>query len=52
MGVAEVVDADVEVGSGRLYGGTNRNIVERAFNQVMIWRGLANRYDKHALVVR
>ncbi len=28
----------------------NRNVVERAFNH--IWRGLATRYDKHALVYR
>jgi len=29
-----------------------RNVVERAFNQLNQWRGLATRYDKHALVYR
>lgn len=26
-----------------------RNTIERAFNQLKTWRGLATRYDKHAL---
>jgi len=30
----------------------NRNVVERAFNHLKNWRGLATRYDKHALVYR
>jgi transposase len=30
----------------------NRNVVERGFNQLKNWRGLATRYDKHALVFR
>jgi transposase len=30
----------------------NRNVVERGFNQIKNWRGLATRYDKHALVYR
>lgn len=30
----------------------NRNVVERAFNHFKNWRGLATRYDKHALVFR
>jgi transposase len=30
----------------------NRNVVERAFNHFKNWRGLASRYDKHALVYR
>jgi transposase len=29
-----------------------RNVIERAFNTVKHWRGLATRYDKHALVYR
>jgi transposase len=29
-----------------------RNVVERAFNQLKNWRGIATRYDKHALVYR
>jgi len=29
-----------------------RNIVERAFNKLKQWRGLATRYDKHALIYR
>ena len=29
-----------------------RNVVERAFNRLKQWRGLATRYDKHALVYR
>lgn len=29
-----------------------RNVVERAFNTVKHWRGLATRYDKHAIVYR
>ncbi len=29
-----------------------RNVVERAFNVFKNWRGLATRYDKHALVYR
>jgi transposase len=29
-----------------------RNVVERTFNQFKNWRGLATRYDKHALVFR
>src|SRR5262245_43739367 len=28
------------------------NVVERAFNHLKNWRGLATRYDKHALVYR
>ena len=30
----------------------NRNVVERAFNKLKNWRGIATRYDKHALVYR
>ena len=30
----------------------NRNVIERAFNQLKNWRGIATRYDKHALVHR
>jgi transposase len=30
----------------------HRNVVERAFNHMKNWRGLATRYDKHALVFR
>jgi transposase len=30
----------------------HRNVVERAFNRLKNWRGLATRYDKHALVYR
>jgi transposase len=30
----------------------NRNVVERAFNQLKNWRGLATRYDKYALTYR
>jgi transposase len=30
----------------------NRNVVERAFNQLKNWLGLATRCDKHALVYR
>ena len=30
----------------------HRNVVERAFNHFKNWRGLATRYDKHALVYR
>lgn len=30
----------------------NRNVVERSFNLLKGWRGLATRYDKHALVFR
>ncbi len=29
-----------------------RNVVERAFNQLKAWRGIATRYDKHATVFR
>lgn len=29
-----------------------RNTVERFFNRIRQWRGLATRYDKHALVYR
>ena len=29
-----------------------RNVIERAFNQLKNWRGLASRYDKHAVVYR
>jgi hypothetical protein len=29
-----------------------RNVVERAFNHFKNWRGLATRYDKHALIYR
>ena len=31
---------------------TNRKVVERTFNHFKNWRGLATRYDKHALVYR
>ena len=27
-----------------------RNVIERAFNQLKSWRGIATRYDKHATV--
>ena len=30
----------------------NRNVVERGFNQLKNWRGLAIRYDKHAVIYR
>jgi len=30
----------------------NRNVVERFFNRMKNWRGLASRYDKHALTYR
>ena len=29
-----------------------RNVIERAFNKLKKWLGLATRYDKHALVYR
>jgi putative transposase len=29
----------------------SRNVVERAFNRLKDWRGLATRYDEHAAVV-
>ena len=29
-----------------------RNVVERTFNQFKQWRGIATRYDKHALIYR
>lgn len=32
--------------------GQNRNVIERAFNQLKNWRGIGTRYDKHALVYR
>ena len=28
------------------------NVIERAFNGFKQWRGLATRYDKHAIVYR
>ena len=30
----------------------HRNVVERAFNHLKQWRGLATRYDKHAITYR
>ena len=33
-----------------LYKG--RNVVERGFNKIKNWRGLATRYDKHAVIYR
>jgi len=30
----------------------NRNVVERGFNRLKQWRGIATRYDKHALTYR
>ncbi len=30
----------------------NRNVVERCFNRLKGWRGLATRYNKHALIYR
>ena len=30
----------------------NRNVIERFFNRVKNWRGIATRYDKHAVVYR
>ncbi len=29
-----------------------RNVIERAFNQLKAWRGIATRYDKYATVFR
>ena len=29
-----------------------RNVVERAFNRLKQWRGIATRYDKHAVIYR
>ena len=31
---------------------SDRNVVERAFNQLKNWRGLVTRYDKHVLTYR
>jgi transposase len=28
------------------------NVIERTFNQLKAWRGIATRYDKHATVFR
>ena len=39
------VDFDAEAYKGR-------NVAERAFNKLKDWRGLATRYDKHALIYR
>ena len=39
------VDFDAEAYKGR-------NVVERGFNKLKDWRGLATRYDKHALIYR
>ena len=39
------VDFDAEAYKGR-------NVVERAFNTIKQWRGLATRYDKHATIYR
>ena len=39
------VDFDAEAYKGH-------NVVERAFNKLKDWRGLATRYDKHALIYR
>lgn len=30
----------------------HRNVVERGFNRIKNWRGLATRYDKHAVTYR
>ena len=30
----------------------NRNVIERRYNHIKQWRGLATRYDKHAVVYR
>ena len=30
----------------------NRNVIERFFNRMKNWRGLATGYDKHALIWR
>ncbi len=30
----------------------NRNVVERGFNSLKNWRGLATRYDKYAITFR
>ena len=30
----------------------NRNVVERTFNHIKNWRGLATRYDKYAITYR
>jgi transposase len=30
----------------------NRTVVERCFNRLKGWRGLATRYDKHAVIYR
>ena len=30
----------------------DRNVVERAFNRIKNWRGVATRYDKHAVIYR
>jgi putative transposase len=30
----------------------NRNVVERTFNRLKNWRGIATRYDKHAVTYR
>jgi transposase len=31
---------------------SGRNVIERAFKGFKHWRGLATRYDKHAIVYR
>jgi transposase len=30
----------------------NRNVIERSYSTIKQWRGLATRYDKHALIYR
>ena len=30
----------------------NRNVVERFFNRIKHWRGIASRFDKYAVVYR
>ena len=39
------VDFDADAYKGR-------NVVERAFNKLKNWRGLATCYDKHAIIYR
>ena len=30
----------------------NRNVIERQYSHIKQWRGIATRYDKHAIIYR
>ena len=51
MQLADICTPIIDIMSGSTLR-ISSDVVERFFNRMKNWRGLASRYDKHALVYR